>query len=645
MRHSVRLLLPLIAFLLSSHSLVHAEPFDETVKAEQKKAKVEQQDADDDSKSKSTAKKKEEKKKPAKKAEPEPKIGVRQIKISGSYVDLIQPASLDPLSLLGGGGAKSRSFFKLTDFLDRFSNDKEFEHLVVDLSSTFSMNSAQLDELSRSFAKVTRAGKKTHAWLETASREALEIASMCDVIYMADFGEIDLPSVSLQTMFYRDAMDLVGIKASVVRAGEFKGAVEPYLNARMSDHLRQHYLEMLTTINDAAIDRIAKGRGLKTASVREMQSQRVWLAKEALAKGLVDKLAPYGAMQEAIGRDIGDDLNWVTPKKAAKKNVSFFQLMGEIMAGGKSGDSFPENTIAVLHLSGAIVDEGGGGSIVAGPTVERIRKLRDEDRVKGVVVRVNSPGGSATASEAIRQALKSLADKKPTVISMGDVAASGGYWISCIGVPIYAERGTVTGSIGVFALKLSGGALMRRVGFHVENIELDESASLFALNRGFSDLETGAIQKSIDSVYGRFLELVSKNRKIPVEKLRKLAGGRVWSGTQAKRNRLVDHLGGVDQCIRHIAKKAELGDDFKVSHRPMLKSGLDLSSLLGNEDDDIISIENFGGSFLQSESVALKLLKKSGFDFAMLKMLVNDSLNSGRKPTAWLIGPANLSIR
>ncbi|MEC7408798.1 MAG: signal peptide peptidase SppA [Planctomycetota bacterium] len=581
----------------------------------------------------------------AKKPEPEVKIGVRQIKISGDYVDLVQPVGLDPLSLLGGSPGAQRSFFKLTSFLDRFAKDDDFDHLVIDLSSGFSMNSAQLDELSRHFKKVADAGKKTHAWLESASREALEVASMCDRVYMADFGEVDLPSVSMQSMFYRDAMDLVGVKASVVRAGDFKGAVEPYLNAKMSDHLRQHYLDMLTTINDAAVDRIAKGRGLKPADVRQMQARRMWLAKEALAQGLVDKLAPYGSMQKTIGEEIGESLNWVTPKKAAKKNVSFFQLMGEIMAGNQSSGSVQDDTIVVLHLSGSIVDAGGAGSIAAGTTVERIEKLTNEDRVKGVVVRINSPGGSATASEAIRQALKKLAEKKPTVISMGDVAASGGYWISCIGTPIYAERGTVTGSIGVFAMKLSGGALMRRVGLHTENIQLDESASLFSLDRGFTDEEVNAMQKSIDSVYGRFLKLVSSDREIPIEKLRTLAGGRVWSGSQALRRKLVDQIGGVDDCVAYIAKKADLGDEYKVTHRPLTESGLDLSSLLGNEDNDIISINPLGGGLLPLDSAALKLLRAQGLNTETLQLLIRDSLESKQKPTTWLMGPASLSIR
>lgn len=634
-----------IVALLTAATFAQDQQSEVTKAVDEKAAKTEQTNTASSSEGKEADK--TESKKPApepKKDTPPPKIGVRQINISGDYLDLIQPAGLDPLSLLGSSPGAKRSFFKLTSFLDNFAGNDDFDHLVVDLSSGFSMNSAQLDELSRHFKKVTSAGKKTYAWLESASREALEIASMCDMVYMAEFGEVDLPSVSMESMFYRDAMDLIGVKASVVRAGDFKGAVEPYLNARMSDHLRQHYLDMLTTINDAAVDRIAKGRGLKTADVRALQSQRMWLAKEALAKGLVDKLAPYGAMQDVIGGDIGENLNWVTPKKAAKKEVSLFQLMGELMAGNESSSSVPDNTIVVLHLSGSIVGAGGGDSIAAGPTVARIEQLAKEDRVKGVVVRINSPGGSATASEEIRQALKKLAAKKPTVISMGDVAASGGYWISCIGTPIYAERGTVTGSIGVFAMKLSGGSLMRRVGLHTENIQLDESASLFSLDRGFTDEETKAMQKSIDSVYGRFLKLVSGSRKIPVEKVRTLAGGRVWSGTQALRHKLVDHIGGVDDCIQHIAKTAKLGDKYRVTHRPQTQSGLDLSSLLGSEDEDIISIDGLGIRLLRENSITLRLLEKQGLNTDTLQLLINDSLETRQKPTAWLMAPSSLSI-
>lgn len=590
--------------------------------------------------SKTKANEKTETKKPSsssKKSEPTTKV--RQINLSGSYVDLVQPLSFDPMSLVvGGSPVKQRSFYRLIEFLDKLREDKRYDYVVFDLSAPVSMNPAQLDELSRCLQKLSDTGKKTFAWLENAGNVALSIASNCDEIIMADFGGIDMPSMAMQSMFYRDAMDLIGVKASVVRAGDFKGAVEPYLNPKMSDHLREHMLAMLESMNDAHVDRIARGRGLKHAEVRDLQKERMLLPKEALDAGLVDSLAPYGAMRQAIKEQIDEPIEWVTPKTAAKKQVSMFQLMGQMMAGpaGSTG-RLKDNSIVVLQLTGAIMDgkKASAGTIVSGPTVELIEKIIAEKKIKGAVVRINSPGGSATASEAIRQALVKLSKAKPTVISMGSMAASGGYWISCIDAPIYAERGTVTGSIGVFSMKLSAGALLRRIGIQMESIMLDESAGAFSLDRPWDDDDNERLQKTIDVVYDRFIELASDARNIKEKKLRKLAGGRVWSGAQAKELKLVDAIGGVDDCLAVVAKKAKL-DDYNVVHRPVARSGLDLSELFASGGEEQIW-ENLPATTMQ-------ILKKRGFSFSLTRMLLNDALRKSGKPTVWLMNPVELSI-
>ncbi len=427
--------------------------------------------------------------------------------------------------------------------------------------------------------------KKIYAWLESANSEHLSLASACDEVFMADFGGLDFPSMAMETAFYRDAMDLIGIKASVVRAGDFKGAVEPFMNAQMSDHLREHYREMLESMNDARVSAIAKGRGLPVADVRDVQKKRFLLPQEALSRKLVDHLAPFGSMKEAIAKSIGKELDWIEPTKKAPKEMSFFEVMSMVMSGPKaSTNRLKEPSLVVLHLSGVIQDgkQPSPGAMVAGPIVEQIEKLIDDSRVHGVVIRINSPGGSATASEAIRQALKKLADKKPTVVSMGEVAASGGYWISCLGVPVYAEPTTLTGSIGVFSLKLSFGSLLRRIGVHLETIALDPSAAAFSMERPWSDEDVSILQETIDDVYQRFLRLVADSRKLPVETIEPLAGGRVWSGAQAKEHHLVDELGGVDDCLAVVAKKAKL-DHYSVVHRPEPSTGFELFELLGEQ--------------------------------------------------------------
>ena len=555
---------------------------------------------------------------------------VHHLSPSGSYVDFLGATQLDIQSLLMAAG-KQKSFYRLCDHLDELAKDKDLKHIVFDLSATVSFNPAQLDELTRRLNRLKDSGKKTYAWLENASGVQLAIAAACDEVIMADFGGADMPSMSMGSLFYKDAMDLVGVKASVVRAGDFKGAVEPFLNSQMSTHLREHYIEMLNSINDAAVSRIANGRGLKRNEVRELQTRRMLLPSQALDAGLVDRLVPYGAMKQTIDEMIGDPTKWKTPK-SSKREISIFDLF----SSSKGRDSVKENTIAVMHLSGAITDgHSPGQGIVSGPTVEAINAIRENKRIKGVVVRVNSPGGSATASEAVRQALVKLATEKPVVVSMGEMAASGGYWVSCIDAPVYAERSTITGSIGVFALKLSFGQLMRRVGVQQETITLDPSAAAFAIDREWSEADNELLQDSIDHVYSRFLKLVSTSRGIPVKKVRPIAGGRVWSGTQAKSLGLVDGIGGLDDCLKVVAKRAKL-DDYHVVHRPTVSQGFDLSSLFGSEDE----ILNDAFSL-----TAIRILNRS-MDSNVTRTILQDAMNpNGARPTLWLLNDAAIRIR
>ncbi len=588
-----------------------------------------------------------------------PKKQVRVLALSGNYEDLPTQGGFNPTDLLLGGGlGKPKSFYKLCDYLDELSHEELVTHVVFDLSAaSLSINPAQLDELTRRVQHMRSHGKKCIAWLESASNVQLAIAAACDEVLLADLGEIDMPSSSMETMFYRDAMDLLGIQASVTRAGDFKGAVEPYLNANMSKHLKEHYLAMLESINSAQVTRIAKGRGLSVGAVRELQKKRMLVPTEALSARLVDRLVPYGAMKKTIMEGLSDDYEWTTPKSKPKREVSIFELLGKAMAPPKDPSKLKDNSIVVLHLSGAIEDgkTAKPGSIVSGPTVKLIEDLTADDKVKGVVVRINSPGGSATASEAIRQALETLAKKKTLVYSMGEMAASGGYWITCIGQPIFAEHGTITGSIGVFSLKVSAGTLMRRVGVHVESVTLDPAAGMEAIHRAWTEEDIDKVQGFIDLIYDKFLQIASTSRSIPVETLKSLAGGRVWSGEQAKANRLVDQNGGLDDALAMVAKGAKL-DSYKVVHRPEASSGLDLGQLLGGQEDEIdISIaglwDDQAGELSRGklvgllESKLLGMLKEQGFRADSTRLLFRSIDWAGNQPAkAWVLLGEELKI-
>src|SRR5690606_3270492 len=362
-----------------------------------------------------------------------------------------------------------------------------------DLSRPFGLNTAQLAEVERAIAEVRAAGKHTWAYVEGADLGTYQVAAACDRILIADLGVIDLPAPAMAVTFLKDAFDVLGIHMDVIRCGDFKGAVEPFLYSQMSDHLRAHYTAMLESINNSIVERIARGRKMSATQVRTLQAQRMFTAEQAVECGLADEIVPWRGAEHAFeaathrSEVAFDD---VLSGKKERKSVNLMAMLSQ-MFNPKKAAEIEEPTLVVLHLSGDIVDgaQPTPGSIVSGPTVAAIDALKQQENVKGVVVRINSPGGSATASEAILLALRDLAAAKPVVVSMGRVAGSGGYYITCFGRPILAEAATITGSIGVFGAKPSLGALMRRIGVHQDMVALDASAGMMSIDRPWTDAE------------------------------------------------------------------------------------------------------------------------------------------------------------
>lgn len=569
-------------------------------------------------------------------AAPAEKHKVRIIVLKGLYVEHSSGDSFDPMALLLGGGGPTRGFPELSDRLVELAADPAIDTVLFDLSSPFSMNLAQIAELRRRIAELRSAGKATVVWAESAGLPHLAVASACERTLMADFGTLDFPSLGMSAMHFKDAMELLGVEASVARAGDFKGAVEPFTLSEISDHLKEHYREMLRSMNDELVRWVSEGRGLTTSEVRSIQSDRIFTARLALDRKLVDTLVPYGKMRDFIESEHAEGVEWVEPQKKSQAPPNFFELFGELF-GVKPEKKTDKPSIAVLHLDGEIVDgvTAVPGSIVAGPTVKEIEKLTADENIRGVVLRIDSPGGSATASEAVRQALVELSAKKPVVISMGSLAASGGYWITCIGRPIYAEAATITGSIGVFAMKLSVGGLLGRVGVRVTPVTLDDSAGAMDIARGWTPQELSRIENLIGEVYDRFLGLVSESRKLPRERVDAIGGGRVWSGMQAHDIGLVDGIGGTSTAVAHVAREAGLPADAPVIHRPGPVNPFASLELFGGGGDEIRSLFDMS---------ALRLLAEAGFD---LRPHVRRALESLRQPgpKLMLLAPTTLSIR
>jgi protease-4 len=518
--------------------------------------------------------------------ETEPAIPtVASLKPSGRYADLPE-MGFDPTSLLtGGAGAPPKAFYPFLETIDGLAKVPQAE-VLLDLSGNPGFNMPQLRELERAFGRVRAVGKKVVVYVENVGSATMQVAAMADEVLMADMGAIDLRSPAMSVMHLKDALDLLGVQVEVTRVGDFKGAVEPYMLPQISDHLRKHYEAMLSSMNADVVRQIAVGRKLDEAKVRELQAQRLISAREAQAAGLVDRLVPWSGAERAyeLVRGIPDvQLVDAGPKKK-KQNADLLTIFSSMMRASRE-EKVEDPQVVVMHLSGQIVDgdKPAAGSMVSGPAVAKLDALADDELVKAVVVRINSPGGSATASEAIRLALQRLAAKKPVVFSMGDLAASGGYWITTIGKPIFAEVGTITGSIGVFGMRFQTGPLMRRLGVHTDIVRLDDGPLMDAADRPWSEAARERMQRLVDDIYDRFLANVASSRQMTRDAVDKIAGGRVWSGRQALDLGLVDALGGVEEALAMAMEQAGVTkDDVEIVHQPQAKSFADslLASLV-----------------------------------------------------------------
>ena len=556
------------------------------------------------------------------------------VRPSGQYLDLPEQGA-DLTALLMGGGGKPKAFFDLIDRIDEAAASSSTD-VLFDLSGTFALNAAQVTEVDRAINRLRKAGKKTWAYLENSGSVQFQVATQCERVLMANLGTVDMPAPALGVTFLKDALDLLGVQFDVVRCGDFKGAVEPYVLPQMSTHLRQHYLAMLDSMNAAIVDRISRGRNIPSTQVREMQSARLFTARKARDAGLVDELVGWigakAAFETVTGRkDVAYES--ALKDKKATKNINILALLSQIVNPREESEDDEVATIGVLHLSGAIVDGSSAapGSIVSGPTVTEIKKLAESANVKGVVVRINSPGGSATASEAILLALRDLSAKKPVVVSMGSMAASGGYYVTCIGRPIFAEEGTLTGSIGVFGMKPNVGALMRRVGVHSEIVALDESAGMMSLDRGWTETERTQMQGFVNEIYDVFIGHVARSRGKTTSEILAIAGGRVWSGAQAVELGLVDRIGGLGDAVALIAKEAKI-DDFELRHVPRAKSFF-----------ETIASEMMDVRALLPAGLARTLARDLDLDRALSVLL--DALTNEHPTQVWALAPEAIRLR
>ncbi|WP_457669007.1 signal peptide peptidase SppA [Thiolapillus sp.] len=408
---------------------------------------------------------------------------------------------------------------------------------------------AALKEVRKAIEAFKASGKPVITWQENLDEATLYVVSPADKLVLNPLGVLEFNGFASEVPYFRSAFEKYGIDVQVSRVGKYKSAVEPFLLDHMSEENREQLDALLNDLFDEVVAGVAKSRKLSPESLYELaQKEAVIEADQALKRGLVTAVGYYDGVREKLEALTGTEAG-----KAIENQKSVTDYFSTLEKDEKVKDK-----LAVIYAEGEIISGSDKDQVSGDYIASLLRKARTDDDVKAVVLRVNSPGGSASASDIIQRETILLAKKKPLVISMGTVAASGGYWISAYGDQIYAEPNTITGSIGVFGLFLNVQKLVNELGVKVEVARTAPAADVFSLFRPKTPQEMAIIQKFIDHIYDEFLDKVAEGRKLDRAAVHEIAQGRVWSGKRAQELGLVDELGGLKDAMASAAKKANL---------------------------------------------------------------------------------------
>lgn len=516
---------------------------------------------------------------PKKKDDPAQLPRVAHISLGGS---LAEGAPAD-----GPFGGGSETLRQKIDRIKKAAKDDKVKALYLHLTD-LSIGFGKVNELRKAVADFRATGKKAFAYAEEYNAKSYLVALACDGISLPESGGLNLIGLRAEVSFYKDALQLATVEVDVLKMGGYKSAVEPFLKSEMSAENREQITSMMNDNfeNELAAALVAGRPGLKldAKGAEALIDQGPFTARKALKLGLVDKLQYEdqfeGGLAKAAGvAEVKIEREYGKPKKA--DDAGGLAALMEMMSPKKKPET-KEPKIAVVHVVGGIASGKGGFSLFGGSSVgsdtivEAIREAEKNPTVKAIVLRVDSPGGSALASDVIWRALAVC--KKPVVASMGDVAASGGYYVCMNSRRIFAEPGTVTGSIGVFGMKIVLGKLEERVGIKTEVISRGKNSGVESMTFKWSECERKAMTETIEEVYDQFTDkavagrVAAGQKQMTKAKLLELAGGRVWTGRQAKANGLVDELGTLDDAVAFAKKEAGL-DPAKDLELLMLPKG------------------------------------------------------------------------
>lgn len=462
---------------------------------------------------------------------------------------------------------------QILNVISSAKDDANIQGIYLNIDG-FSAGAATLTEIRNALEDFKSSGKKVFAYAEVFSQKAYYLASVADHISLHPEGGMELKGLATQIMFYKDFMKKLGVQPQVIRHGKFKSAVEPFMLDEMSEANLKQTSKLLDSVWESFAKHISKSRQISETDLNTLVEDFVIQSPEDAKKHkLVDALFYKHEFEKLLETELDDN------------DVAFVK-QGEYYKSLKP--KFTKDKIAIIYAEGQIISgKSKKGSMGDQTIVKAIRKAKKNDHVKAVVLRINSPGGSALASDVMWKELQLLKEEKPLVISMGDLAASGGYYIACLGDKIFAQENTITGSIGVFGLMFEMEELIKdKLELHIDQYKTHQYADMGTMTRPLSTDERDIIQNSVKRVYGTFTKHVSEGRGISVDSVDAIGQGRVWAGTDALNIGLVDEIGGLPDALAEAANLASL-DMYSIKEYPQSED--DFASMLSGLSGVLIS--------------------------------------------------------
>lgn len=489
---------------------------------------------------------------------------VLHLKLDAQITELQRDNPFGDLPVIGSDH-ENIGLVQLQQTIEHAKTDSKIKGIYLDISHPMT-GYTTLEEIRIALLDFRKSGKWVIAYGETMSEGSYYLASAADKIYLNPEGEIEFNGLVAEIGFYKKLFDKLEIKPEIFRVGEFKSAVEPFMLEKMSDANRLQLTELINSIYDHVLERIAEARNIPQTKLKEI-SDKMLVRNAAASKelGLVDSLLYDDQFRAVIQKRLGlanDDKIGLVKYSKYRKTFSSAKTSG--------------NEIAVIVAEGTIMPGKVSGSdpvIGADTYVEEIRKARENKDVKAIVLRINSPGGEFRSSDRMWRELTLATQVKPVIASMGDYAASGGYYMAMACDTIVAQPHTITGSIGIFGMMFDlSGFLGNKIGVTFDEVKTGEFGEMYTVTRPLNDAEKAFWQKNLDEHYELFTGKAAQGRHLSIDDIKKVASGRVWTGVQAKERGLVDVLGDFNDAITIASKKANIESDYKLKYYPEQKT-------------------------------------------------------------------------